>query len=100
MKNITQQEVIDLLKTSRVDENGHLFITLELYNSYSVWFLGTLNQKNKRDFLEMKYNHPTKFESTVCNFISGSYQSVTYDFTRVSTVCVELLDGSYDYVNV
>jgi hypothetical protein len=99
MKKITQQEVIDLLKTSKVDENGHLFITLELYNNYYLWFLGTLKQKNRRDFLEMKWNHPTKFQSTLCNFIGGSYQSVN-DFTPISTVCIELLDGSYDYVNV
>ena len=100
MRNIpTQQEVIDLLKTSKVDANGHLFITLELYNNYYLWFLGTLKQKNKRDFTEMKWNRPTMFESTLCNLIGGSYQSVN-GFTPISTVCIELLDGSYDYVNV
>lgn len=100
MKSITQQELIDLLKTCTTDENGHLFINLKIYNDYLNWFLSTLKPKLKRDFVEMYWNDGHKFQSNLCNLIAGSYQSVTHDFTSVSTVCVELLDGSYEYVNV
>lgn len=100
MKSITQQEITDLFKTSKVEGDGHLFITIETYNSYFNWFLSTLNQKNKRSFLEMKWNQPTKFELMLCSILSGSYQSITGNYSPISTVCIELLDGSYDYVNV
>jgi len=100
MKKITQQEVIDLLKTGKVDENGHLFITLEIYNSYMTWLISTLKGKKQRDFLELKWNRPKMFETNLCNIIAGSFQSITKTELPISTVCIELLSGSYDYVNV
>jgi hypothetical protein len=95
-----KQEVTDLLKLSKVDENGHLFIHLDLYNNFYLMLLRTSTKKNKREFSEMRWMYPTKFKSTLCNLIAGSYQSVTKDFTPITTVCIEYLNGSYDYVNV
>jgi hypothetical protein len=95
-----QQEVTDLLKTSKVDANGHLLITLELYNTYYLMLIRTSNKKNQEEFSKMRWMYPTKFKTTLCNLIGGSYQSVTKDFTPITTVCIEYLGGSLDYVNV
>lgn len=100
MENNKQQQLIDLLKTCKTDENGHLYINLKFYIDYGNWFLTTLKPKPKRDMVEMYWNDEDKFQFTICHLIAGSYQSVTHDFTSISTVCVELLSGRYDYVNV
>jgi len=95
-----KQEVSDLLKTSKVYSNGHLLITVDLYNKYYLMLKRTLTKKNQIEIIEMCWNKPTKFKSTLCNLIAGSYQSVTKDFTPITTVCIEYLSGSLDYVNV
>jgi hypothetical protein len=95
-----QQEVTDLLKTSKVDSNGHLFIGIDLYNKYYLMLLRTSKKKNSIEISEMRWNKPSKFQSTLCNLIAGSYQSITKDFTPITTVCIEYLSGSLEYVNV
>jgi hypothetical protein len=94
----TQQEVINLLKKGKVDENEHLLITNKTYTNYCKWYIGSLNDNNKKSMMDMKKISPSKFKSIMCNFIGGSYQSVN-GFTPISTVCVQYTNGSYDYVN-
>jgi hypothetical protein len=98
-KIITQQEVIDLLKTSKVDDNEHLLVTNKTYTSYCNWFMSTVNERNKKDLKETKKLSPSKYKSWMCNIIAGSYQSVTKDFSPISTVCIGYTNGSLDYVN-
>ena len=101
MKNIpTQQEVINLLKTGRIDEYGHLLITNKTYTSYCNWFINSLTDHNKKSFMDTKKLSPSKFKSTMCNIIAGSFVSVTGDQWSISNVCVHYTNGSYDLVNI
>jgi hypothetical protein len=100
MKNIpTQQEVINLLKTGRIDEYGHLLITNKTYRSYCNWFINTLNDHNKKSMMDIKKISPSKFKSIVCNIIAASFTSVT-EWSPIKNVCVHYTNGSYDLVNI
>jgi hypothetical protein len=100
MKNIpTEQEVINLLKTSRIDEYEHLLITNKTYTSYCNWFMSNLTDHNKKAMMKRKKIMPSTHKSLMCNIIAGSYTSVT-EWSPIKNVCVHYTNGSYDLVNI
>ena len=79
-KKITMEEVMELVKTGKYDEYGHLLITNKTYKSYCEWFMGTLNDHSKKSMMYMKKINPSKFKSIICNMIATSYYRMSNDY--------------------